>query len=49
MLADATVKAAKPKDKPFKLTDGQGLHLFITPSGGKLWRLRYEFAGKEKL
>jgi hypothetical protein len=49
MLTDAAVKAAKPREKPFKLTDGEGLHLFVTPAGSKLWRLRYEFAGKEKL
>ena len=31
------------------MTDGNGLHLFVTPSGGKLWRWRYERAGKEQL
>ena len=49
MLTDAAIKAAKPADKAYKLTDGQGLHLFVTPAGGKLWRQRYVFAGKEKL
>ena len=49
MLTDAALKAAKPKDRAYKLTDGQGLHLFVTPAGGKLWRQRYVFAGKEKL
>lgn len=40
---------AKPKEKEFKLSDGGGLYLLITPSGGKLWRLKYRFGGKEKL
>lgn len=49
MLTDAQIKRTKPTDKAFKLTDGGGLHVFITPAGGKLWRFRYEFGGKEKL
>lgn len=44
-----TVKNAKPKDKPQKLFDGGGLYLLIQPTGGKLWRLKYRFGGKEKL
>lgn len=49
MLTDAQIKKAKGQDKPYKLSDGSGLHLYVSPSGGKLWRFRYEFAGKEKL
>ncbi len=49
MLTDAEIKRTKPRDKPFKLSDGNGLHLYITPAGGRLWRYRYEIAGKEKL
>jgi hypothetical protein len=49
VLTDAAIKAAKARGQSYKLTDGQGLHLFVTPAGGKLWRLRYGFAGKEKL
>lgn len=48
-LTELKVKGAKPKDKEYKLSDGLGLHLLITPSGGKLWRLQYLFAGKQKL
>lgn len=48
-LSDIQVKNAKPKDKEFKLVDGFGLHLLVTPSGGKLWRLQYRFEGKQKL
>ena len=49
MLADIEVKNAKGKDKPYKLTDGQGLYLLVKASGGKLWRFKYYFHGKEKL
>ncbi|MBP7308033.1 MAG: tyrosine-type recombinase/integrase [Polaromonas sp.] len=49
VLTDKGVKNAKPQDKPYKLTDGNGLHLLISPSGAKLWRYRYTYAGKEKL
>ncbi len=48
-LSDIQIKNAKPKDKEFKLVDGFGLHLLVTPSGGKLWRLQYRFGGKQKL
>jgi integrase len=48
-LSEAQVRKAKPQEKPYKLFDGNGLFLLITPSGGKLWRFRYRFSGKEKL
>jgi hypothetical protein len=48
-LTDTRVRTAKPQQKPYKLGDTEGLFLFITPAGGKLWRLKYRFAGKEKL
>lgn len=48
-LSDVQINKAKPKDKDYKLTDGGGLFLLLTPSGGKLWRLKYRFDGKEKL
>lgn len=47
-LTDSAIKSAKPKDKPYKLTDGQGLYLDIKPNGSKLWRFKYRFLGKEK-
>ncbi len=49
MLTDKTIKALKPKDKQYKASDGKGLYLLVTPSGGKLWRLKFRVAGKEKL
>ena len=48
-LTEMAVRNAKPKDRPFKLTDGGGLHLVVQPAGGKLWRMKYRFAGREKL
>ena len=48
-LSDTTIKNAKPGDKPRKLSDEKGLYLFVTPAGGKLWRMQYRFAGKQKL
>jgi integrase len=48
-LSDTAVRNAKPKKKPYKIADGEGLFLLIMPSGSKYWRLRYFFAGKEKL
>lgn len=48
-LTDSVIKAAKPKDKPYKLSDGDGLVLLINPNGSKWWRYRYRHSGKEKM
>jgi len=48
-ITDTEIRRSKPGDKPFKLSDGGGLHLMVTPSGGKLWRWKYRFEGAEKL
>jgi integrase len=48
-LTDTEIRRSKPGDKPFKLSDGGGLHLMVTPSGGRLWRWKYRFEGAEKL
>jgi integrase len=48
-LSDLQVKNAKPKVTDYKLSDGYGLHLLITPSGGKLWRFQYRFDNKQKI
>lgn len=47
-LSELQVKNAKPAPKAFKLFDGGGLFLLVTPVGGKLWHFKYRFAGKEK-
>jgi integrase len=48
-LTDIAIRNTKPGAKPFKKGDGGGLFLLVTPAGGKLWRLKYRVAGKEKL
>jgi hypothetical protein len=48
-ISEAQVRTAKAAAKPFKLYDSEGLFLLVTPSGGKLWRLRFKFDGKENL
>lgn len=45
MLTQLQITSAKPKARPYSLTDGQGLALFIQPSGAKLWRFRYRCGG----
>lgn len=46
-LTDAAIRAALPKDKPWKLFDGGGLYLLIHPNGSRYWKMKYRFAGKE--
>lgn len=48
-LTHTAIRNAKPGEKPIKLFDGGGLFLLIAPAGGKWWRLKYRFGGKEKL
>ena len=47
-LSDASIRSAKVGEKPYKLHDGGGLLLIVRPSGGKLWRLKYRYLGKEQ-
>ena len=48
-LTDVKIAKVKPQKKPQTMFDGGGLYLLITPTGGKLWRIKYRFEGKEKL
>jgi integrase len=48
MLTAVEVRNAKPRGKPYKLFDGAGLYLEVTPNGARYWRLKYRFGGKEK-
>lgn len=48
-LTNTACNSAKPKEKPYKLADGGGMFLEVTPTGSKLWRLKYRYGGKEKL
>ncbi|MDB4542913.1 integrase arm-type DNA-binding domain-containing protein [bacterium] len=47
-ITSMIVNRAKAKDKPYKLSDEKGLYLLINPKGGKYWRLKYRYGGKEK-
>lgn len=48
-LSELKARNAKPKTKPYKLADGDGMFLLVSPTGGKYWRLKYRIGGKEKL
>ncbi len=48
-LTDLLIRKALPSQKPYKMSDDRGLFLLVNPSGSKLWRQKYRFAGKEKL
>lgn len=47
-LSDAAVRSAKPRERAYKLADGQGMYLEVMPTGAKYWRLKYRIDGKEK-
>lgn len=49
MLTDTQCRTAKAKDKPYKLSDGKGLHLEIKPNGVKAWRYRFELRQGEAI
>ena len=48
-LNNTHIRNAKAQNKAYKLTDGEGLYLLVTPQGSKHWRLRYRLAGKENV
>lgn len=48
-LTDTQIKRIKPREKPYKVSDGGGLFLWATPSGGKIWRWTYRHEGRAKL
>jgi integrase len=47
-LTDVLIRAAKPREKQYKISDERGLYLLVTPKGAKLWRCKYSYLGKEK-
>jgi len=47
-LTAVAIKNAKGRDKPYKLSDRDGLYLLVTPSGGRYWRMNYGHLGKQK-
>jgi hypothetical protein len=48
-LTEARIRSAKPKTRPYKLRDGGGPFLLITPANTRLWRLRYKVRGQESM
>src|SRR6185437_5736461 len=48
-LTPIEIRNAKPRDKAYKLADGDGMYLLITPTDARYWRLKYRFGGKEKV
>lgn len=47
-LTDTAIRNAKPKEKPYKIADSQGLYLLVNPRGSKLWRVKYRMNGAER-
>jgi integrase len=47
-LDDATIKAAKAREKPYRLSDGGGLLLQVETTGGKSWLVRFTHGGKRR-
>ncbi len=47
-LTDAQIRKVKPTDRPQRLFDGRGLYIEVSTNGGKWWRLKYRYGGKEK-
>ena len=48
-LTELSIKQAKPKEKQYKLTDGEAMYLRVYPNGSKYWQLQYWFEGKQKI
>jgi hypothetical protein len=48
-LTDTEIKKSRAADKAYRISDGSGLYVWVTPAGGKLWRWGYDLDGKEKL
>ncbi|AJE99147.1 tyrosine-type recombinase/integrase [Pandoraea apista] len=47
-ITDIAARNAAPREKTYRLADSGGMYLEVSPSGGKYWRLKYRFNGKEK-
>lgn len=47
-LTDFAIRSLKPNGKLQKISDGEGLQLWVTPQGSKLWRMAYRFCGSQK-
>src|SRR5258708_30556105 len=49
MLSDTIIRAARPRDRPYKLSAELGLFLLVTPQGGHWWRFKFRFDRREQL
>src|SRR5580700_8744445 len=49
MLSETIIRAARPRDRPYKIADELGLFLLVTPQGGRWWRFKSRFDRKEQL
>ncbi|MEO8315739.1 MAG: integrase arm-type DNA-binding domain-containing protein [Pseudomonadota bacterium] len=49
MLTETTIKAVRPQERPYKLTDERGLMLLVNPNGSRWWRLRFRYQGREQM
>ena len=47
-ISDTTARNTKPREKSYRIADAKGMYLEVTPAGGKYWRMKYRFGGKEK-
>ena len=48
-LSDASIRNLKPREKPYKVSDFDGLFVLVKPTGSRLWHFKYRLDGKEKL
>jgi hypothetical protein len=48
-LSDIQVRNLKPREKPYKVSDFEGLFVLVKPNGSKLWQFKYRIFGKERL
>ncbi len=48
LLSDRKIEALRPRQKPYRVADGRAMYLLVTPTGGKLWRLKFRLHGKER-
>src|SRR5690242_7897339 len=47
-LTDAKLRALKGRSAPYKIADAEGMYVLVSPTGSRMWRLAYRFAGKQK-
>lgn len=48
-LTDLNLRNLTTRDRPYKVADGNGLYVLVSPTGLRAWRWKYRFAGREKV